>query len=129
MSATRALEKLVKLAIRRHTDGIPDYIICFDTQGDEVSWADVSAASPKGKQGELETVTPTPGMGYFCDIVLKGLNASAEGERQTFLFRSPNFQQSIEFIQPTQGAGYLKHGPLNADASTIAVLEAIDKNL
>ena len=129
MSVTGALEKLAKLAIRRHTDGIPDHIICFDQQGDEVTWAEVLAASPKEKQGLAEVVVPTPGTGYYCDIVLKKLNSNADGETHTFLFRSSTFQQMIEFVQPTKGAGYFKYGQASADAPTIAVLEAIDKKL
>jgi hypothetical protein len=125
MTPSEAIERMIKLATRRHTDGMPDHLICFDAEGNEVEWAKVMAASPKKKVGELDVYNPTPGTGYFCDIVLKGFETNAKEERVTFEIRSPAFAHKATYVQPHMGVGYFAVAVPNPDEKTAAVLVAI----
>ena len=123
--ASAGIEKLVKLALKRHDEGIPSYVICFDDTGVEVPWSHVFEVSQKGKQGGLEYVEPTPGTGYFCHIQLKTFNP----ERCTFELAAPGFSQTVTFVQPPAGAATIATGELPSDVRILAVLSAIGKSL
>jgi hypothetical protein len=130
MTVNEAIERMIKLAVRRHNDGIPDHVICFNADGTEVPWKEVFAASPKKKQGHVEGAIPTPGKGYFCDILLNSLATNTDEERITFTVRSPTSTKQAIYVQPHNGAGYFAHGSsLDVDAETTAAILAIGHKL
>jgi hypothetical protein len=73
MTPTDAIEKMIKQALRRHTNGVPDHIIFFDANGNEIEPAKVAAAGPKEVVGGIENYKPALGIGYLCDIHLDRL--------------------------------------------------------
>jgi hypothetical protein len=129
MSVSDAIEKMVKLALRRHNEGIPKHIICFDQDGSELPWPEVVELSPKGKQGELETVMPTPGTGYFCDILLQESRYEPDKETHTFRVRSPTLDKTATYVQPSQGTAHITLGPTDIDEQTAAVLNKVSGKL
>ncbi|MGJ5022315.1 hypothetical protein [Bradyrhizobium oligotrophicum] len=129
MTPGDAIERMIKLAMSRHTDGIPDHLICFDKEGNEIEWTTVLAESPKDKVGDREVVTPTPGVGYFCHIILNGSHTTMAEERITFTVRTPTFEHKADYVQPRAGAGYFVQPPPNADDETTASLLAIGRKL
>lgn len=107
MNPTDAIEHLIKLALRRHDDGLPNLILYFDRDGKEVSSKTVGQASPKGKQGELETYTPKPGVGYFGHVRLADSSTeAATGEKHRFEIATPTMELTSTYVQPWKGAAH-----------------------
>jgi hypothetical protein len=86
MTTQESIAKMVKLALRRHTVGMPKPIICFDENGIEVPWSAVFAVTPHVKQGQLEAAEPEPGTGYFCHIRLGEMVIT--GDQETYGFEN-----------------------------------------
>ena len=82
---------------------VPNFITCFDINGNEVPTDEVAKASPGGKAGELDTFTPTPGIGYYAHLRLHGSAGSGLGGSARYEIAAPDWKTTANVTEPAAG--------------------------
>lgn len=128
-SAEAAIQKMVRLALVRHRNGVVDYCICFDKEGVEVSWKKVVATSKKEKTVQIETGTPQPGIGYWCHICLRVSSSNEQEERLTFEIATPSWRGIAFYVQPQSVTARIVASAPPTNTTDVAVLAKIGHSL
>jgi hypothetical protein len=108
MNVNDILAKLVTLhhvPVRDFVFGGADlkFLTCFDEVGNLVSTDDVSEVSDGGKQGDVDSFTPKPGVGYYAHLFLAGQGGSGHGGSTRYQIAGPDWRTTAHVTEPSAG--------------------------
>jgi hypothetical protein len=109
-SSPDVAEILAKFVLTKHTSvadfierADPWFILCFDSEGGDVSVDDVAKVSPSESSHGRDVFTPVPGVGHYAHLTRAGESVSMNGASTRYVFKGPDWTATVHVTEPSTG--------------------------